>query len=155
MSSAADLNHQATELSAFVTTASAVETEALGAKIGKELGQGDVVLIYGDIGAGKSTFVRGALRALGVKEPVTSPTFTVGSLYRANQRRFAHLDLYRFNGFEDEDPSLLDEYFEEGITVFVEWPERVSASAIPQLESPALRVRIEHGGSTSRLITVK
>ena len=79
--------------------------------VARALRPGDVVLVSGELGAGKTTFVRGALRALGVTEPVTSPTFVVGTLYEGAAGRLAHLDLYRLAGLEDEDPGLLDPYF--------------------------------------------
>ena len=82
------------------------------------------MLVSGDLGAGKTTFVRGALRALGVTEAVTSPTFVVGVLYDGAGGPLAHLDLYRLSGLEDEDPGLLDPYFGPDTVTFVEWPER-------------------------------
>ena len=75
-------------------TSSAAETEALGERIAAELGPGDVVLVSGELGAGKTTLIRGACRALGVREPVTSPTFTIGHRYRGRVP-VSHLDLYR------------------------------------------------------------
>ncbi len=89
-------------------TASPEETERAGAALAATLAPGDVVLVSGELGAGKTTFVRGAARALGVTEPVTSPTFVVGHLYEPG---VAHLDLYRLAGLDDEDPGLLDPYF--------------------------------------------
>src|SRR6478609_338527 len=88
-------------------TASAAETEQRGAELAASLRPGDVVLVSGDLGAGKTTFVRGALRALGVTEPVTSPTFVIGQRYDGAAGPVAHLDLYRLHGLGDEDPGLL------------------------------------------------
>jgi tRNA threonylcarbamoyladenosine biosynthesis protein TsaE len=76
------------------TTASAAETEALGARIAADLEPGDVVLVRGELGAGKTTLIRGACRALGVEGPITSPTFTIGQRY-AGRIPVSHLDLYR------------------------------------------------------------
>src|SRR6201989_3509379 len=92
-------------------TASAAETEQRGAALAARLRPGDVVLVSGDLGAGKTTFVRGALRAMGVTGPVTSPTFVIGHLYEATPGPVAHLDLYRLAGLDAEDPGLLDRYF--------------------------------------------
>jgi tRNA threonylcarbamoyladenosine biosynthesis protein TsaE len=75
-------------------TAGAEETEALGAELAATLAPGDVVLVEGELGAGKTTFVRGACRALGVTAPVTSPTFTIGQRY-TGRFPISHLDLYR------------------------------------------------------------
>ena len=105
-------------------TTSAAQTEAAGAALAAGLRPGDVVLVAGEMGAGKTTFVRGALRALGVRGPVTSPTFVLGSLYAGTTGPLAHLDLYRLGSLDDEDPGLLDPYFGPGTITFVEWPER-------------------------------
>ena len=80
------------------TSRSAAETEALGARIAAGLEPGDVVVVSGDLGAGKTTLIRGACRALGVEEPVTSPTFTIGQRYRGGGVPVSHLDLYRLPG---------------------------------------------------------
>ncbi len=127
-------------------TASPEETEAAGAELAARLSPGDVVLVSGELGAGKTTFVRGALRALGVRERVTSPTFVVGHLY---EERFAHLDLYRLEGLDAEDPGLLDAYFGPEIITFVEWPER-GAPARPATH----RVNLSHSGGDSRALVM-
>ncbi len=108
-----------------VTTGSAAETEALGAELARRLGPGDVVAVTGELGAGKTTFVRGACRALGVSARVTSPTFTIGHRYEAPVP-VAHLDLYRFPGVSPEEWGDLEPYF-DGTIAFVEWPEHAGA----------------------------
>jgi len=102
-------------------TASPSETEALAARLAERLGPGDVVTISGELGAGKTTFVRGAARALGVAGPVSSPTFTIGHRYDA-PTPVAHLDLYRIAGLDPEEGGDLEPYF-DGTVAFVEWPE--------------------------------
>jgi tRNA threonylcarbamoyladenosine biosynthesis protein TsaE len=102
-------------------TASAAETEALGARLAQKLRAGDVVTVSGELGTGKTTFVRGAARALGVGEPVSSPTFTIGHRYAA-PTPVAHLDLYRITGLDAEEWGDLEPYF-DGTVAFVEWPE--------------------------------
>src|SRR5947208_15509349 len=104
-----------------VQTSSAAETEALGAEVAEGLGLGDVVLVEGEMGAGKTTFVRGASRALGVHGPVTSPTFTVGQRYRGNVP-VAHLDLFRVEHLDAEEPGFLGDYLGPDTIGFVEWP---------------------------------
>src|SRR5947199_7130168 len=104
-------------------SSSAAETERAGAELAAQLRPGDVVLVRGEMGSGKTTFVRAACRALGVTGPVTSPTFTIGHLYEAPAVRVAHLDLHRLAGLEEEDPALLADYLEPGVIAFVEWPE--------------------------------
>jgi tRNA threonylcarbamoyladenosine biosynthesis protein TsaE len=104
-----------------VVTASPDETEALAARLAERLAPGDVVTISGELGAGKTTFVRGAARALGVTGPVSSPTFTIGHRYEA-PTPVAHLDLYRIAGLDPEEWGDLEPYF-DGTVAFVEWPE--------------------------------
>jgi tRNA threonylcarbamoyladenosine biosynthesis protein TsaE len=130
-------------------TASAEETEALGAELAGRLGPGDVVLVSGDLGAGKTTFVRGAARALGVEGPVTSPTFTIGHLL-AGRLEVAHLDLYRLASLEGEDPELLHDYLTPERIGFVEWPG-VGEARIPRV---AARVALEHAGGDRRTVRI-
>jgi tRNA threonylcarbamoyladenosine biosynthesis protein TsaE len=128
------------------STSTPEETEAAGARLAGSLGPGDVVLVSGELGSGKTTFVRGACRALGVSAPVTSPTFTIGHVY-AGTPDVAHLDLFRLEG---QEPGLLDDYLTPDRIGFLEWPEL----AEPELERVSARVRIEHGGGDARRIEV-
>ena len=125
-------------------------TERAGAELAARLRPGDVVLVSGELGAGKTTFVRGALRALGVQGPVTSPTFVVGVAYEGAGGPLAHLDLYRLAGMGGEDPGLLDPFFAPDTIAFVEWPER-APGAWPQ-ERVVRHVRLEHAGGDARRI---
>ena len=135
-------------------TVSAAQTEQAGARLAHTLSTGDVVLVSGDLGAGKTTLVRGALRALGVTEPVTSPTFVVGLVYEGDSGRVAHLDLYRLSGLDDEDPGLLEAYFGDDVITFVEWPERAQGAALPGDVRVAARVSLAHGGGDRRRIEI-
>jgi tRNA threonylcarbamoyladenosine biosynthesis protein TsaE len=126
------------------------ETEAAGAELARRLGPGDVVLVSGELGTGKTTFVRGAARALGVEGPVTSPTFTIGQVL-AGSPEVAHLDLYRLGSLAGEDPALLEDYLTPERVGFVEWP----AVAEPGLERVVARVLLEHAGGDRRRITVE
>jgi len=107
---------------------------------------GDVVTISGELGAGKTTFVRGACRALGVTQPVTSPTYMIGHRYKGRVA-VSHLDLYRFEGFGEADWGALEPYFDDAIC-FVEWPEAAGGSLPP----PRVRVRLRHVDERRRLI---
>jgi len=132
-----------------VETDSAAATEALGAALAGQLEPGDVVVVSGEVGAGKTTLIRGACRALGVEQPVTSPTFTVGQRYEGGRLPISHLDLYRLEDLEGEDPALLDDYLTPGAVSFIEWP----AIAEPVLVGRrVLAVRIEHGGGDRRRV---
>jgi tRNA threonylcarbamoyladenosine biosynthesis protein TsaE len=133
-------------------THSAAETEAIGAELAASLRPGDVVLIEGELGAGKTTLVRGAARALGVTGPVTSPTFTIGQRYPAPVP-VAHIDLYRVASLADEDPDLLVDYLGDDTIAFVEWPQ--GEPTLARLATIAARVRLEHRGGDRRRINVR
>jgi tRNA threonylcarbamoyladenosine biosynthesis protein TsaE len=109
---------------------------------------GDVVTISGELGSGKTTFVRGACRALGVTQPVTSPTYTIGHRYEGRVP-VSHLDLFRFEGFSEADWGALEPYFDDAIC-FVEWPEAGGDSLPP----PRVRVRLAHVDERRRLIVL-
>src|SRR2546430_9775939 len=110
----------------MTVTSSSAETEAQGAALAARLQPGDLVLVSGEIGAGKTTFVRGACRALGVTVPITSPTFTIGRRYDDGRIPVSHLDLHRLGGLAGEDPALLEDYVGPDRVAFVEWPEVAS-----------------------------
>jgi tRNA threonylcarbamoyladenosine biosynthesis protein TsaE len=130
-------------------TTSPEETEAAGAALAGDLTPGEIVLVSGELGSGKTTFVRGACRALGVEGPVTSPTFTIGQVLGSDPE-VAHLDLYRLGSLAGEDPALLEDYLTPERVGFVEWPD----AAEPALERVAARVLLEHAGGDRRRITV-
>lgn len=109
-----------------------------------------MVLVSGELGSGKTTFVRGACRALGVEAPVTSPTFVIGQVY-VGAVEVAHLDLYRLDSLGGEDPALLEDYLTPERVGFVEWPR----PAEPEPVQVAARVRLEHLGGDRRKITVE
>lgn len=136
------------------STRSAAETEAVGARIAASLEPGDVVLVRGDLGSGKTTLVRGACRALGVEGPVTSPTFTVGQRYEGRVP-VAHLDLYRLEDLGGEDPALLDDYLTPDTVAFVEWPEIAAGSPLADGVEVAVTVELRHGGGDRREIELR
>ncbi|MEA2197355.1 MAG: tRNA threonylcarbamoyladenosine biosynthesis protein TsaE [Solirubrobacteraceae bacterium] len=156
-----------------VETAGAEETEALGAELAATLAPGDIVLVEGELGAGKTTFVRGACRALGVTDPVTSPTFTIGQRY-AGRVPISHLDLYRLavesagaelapapapgaeaapGELPGEDPALLADYLGPDTIAFVEWP-RAGEAALGAHARIARRVRLSHAGGDRRTVEI-
>lgn len=129
-----------------VVSSSPEDTERIAGALAAELAVGDVVTVSGELGSGKTTFVRGACRALGVTQPVTSPTFTVGHRYDG----VAHLDLYRFAGISAAEWGDLEPYF-DGTIAFVEWPE-AGEGALP---TPRVRVRLRHIDETQRMIELE
>ena len=139
---------------------SAEQTEALGVQLAAKLSRGDVVLVEGELGAGKTTFVRAACRALGVKGAVTSPTFTIGQRYAAPVP-VSHVDLYRVPRLADEDPDLLADYLGPDTIAFVErqpapgTQRGVEEEAVTGLARIAARVRIEHAGGDRRVVEIE
>jgi tRNA threonylcarbamoyladenosine biosynthesis protein TsaE len=130
-------------------THSAAETEALGVQLAERLEPGDVVVVSGEVGAGKTTLIRGSCRALGIEGPVTSPTFTIGQRYEGGRLPVSHLDLYRLGSLDEEDPAMLDDYLTSDAVSFIEWP----AVAEPQLSGRrVMAVRLAHAGGGSRTI---
>ena len=125
------------------------ETEALAAGLARTLVPGDVVTVSGELGSGKTTFVRGACRALGVTAPVTSPTYTIGHRYEGDPD-VSHLDLYRFTAVSHAEWGDLEPYFEDAV-VFVEWPE-AAAGGLPAVRAA---VRLEHVDEETRRIVIE
>jgi tRNA threonylcarbamoyladenosine biosynthesis protein TsaE len=135
-------------------TTSGAETEAVGRRIAGSLRPGDVVLVSGELGSGKTTLIRGACRELGVEEPVVSPTFTIGRRYRGNVP-VSHLDLFRLPTLAGEDPGLLDDYLTPDAVAFIEWPA-VAGRAIEDVlggrGGRLRRIEIRHAGGDEREI---
>lgn len=132
-----------------VASSSPEETERVAGLLARVLDVGDVVTVSGELGSGKTTFVRGACRALGVTVRVTSPTFTIGHRYHAAVE-VSHLDLYRFREVSAAEWGDLEPYFDDAI-VFVEWPE-AAAGSLPPVRA---RVRLAHVDEGHRLIEVE
>ena len=130
-------------------TRSPEETEALAAELAVRLVPGDVVTVSGELGSGKTTFVRGACAALGVRERVTSPTYTIGHRYHGARGEVSHLDLYRFHGVSAAEWGDLEPYFDEAIA-FVEWPE----AGVGVLPAPRFSVRLRHAGGARRVVEI-
>ena len=131
-----------------LASASAGDTERIAADLAVRLVPGDVVTVSGELGSGKTTFVRGASRALGVTAPVTSPTFTIGHRY-TGPVAVSHLDLYRFTSVSPAEWADLEPYFEEAV-VFVEWPE-AGVGVLPRARAA---VALEHAGADARRVVL-
>ena len=131
------------------SSTSSDETEAIAARLAASLAPGDVVTVSGELGAGKTTFVRGACRALGVTAPVTSPTYTIGHRYEGDPD-VSHLDLYRFTAVSAAEWGDLEPYFDDAI-VFVEWPE-AAAGGLPPVR---VGVRLEHVSERERRVVIE
>src|SRR3954465_9357202 len=132
-----------------VETSSPEETEAIAADLARRLRPGDVVTVSGELGTGKTTFVRGACAALGVQEHVTSPTYTIGHRYHGAAGLVSHLDLYRFQGVSNAEWGDLEPYFDDAIA-FVEWPEEGKCV----LPAPRYAVHLQHAGDSRRMVRI-
>ena len=130
-------------------TSSAAETERLGAALAAHLRAGDVIGVCGELGAGKTAFIRGACAALGVAGRVTSPTFTIAHRY-AGRPDVAHLDLYRFEAMSAAEWADIEPLL-EGSIAFVEWPE-VGAGFLPEARAT---VTLAHVDENRRSVTMR
>jgi tRNA threonylcarbamoyladenosine biosynthesis protein TsaE len=136
-------------VTAETVTTSEEETSAAGARLGESLQAGDVVLLYGDLGAGKTAFVRGLAQGLGAPgDEVTSPTFTIVQEYPGRVTLF-HVDLYRLEEREVDDLGLEELILGDGV-VAIEWAERWRGRP-----DDAIEVRIEDEGEERRRIAMK
>lgn len=127
------------------------QTASLAAELAAQIGAGDVILLEGDLGAGKTTFARALCAALGVEGPVTSPTFGVAHRYDAPIGLIAHLDLHRLGEVGLMDRELIDDELDAADLAIVEWP-----SGAPGLEDEATwRVSLAHAGGDTREVAVE
>ena len=131
-------------------THSVKETQALGAALARQLMPGDVLLMLGDMGAGKSELTRGLARVLGVTGYVTSPTFTIMQLHDSGRMPLYHFDWYRLSSAEELYELSMDEYLHADGVAVVEWPSRAE-EAIPETY---LEVELQPTGDDSRRITL-
>ncbi|MBQ9089144.1 MAG: tRNA (adenosine(37)-N6)-threonylcarbamoyltransferase complex ATPase subunit type 1 TsaE [Lentisphaeria bacterium] len=129
------------------------DTEKIGADVANKCSPGTVVILDGDLGAGKTVFSRGFARALGIDEPVSSPTYTIVQEYELPERgRLYHLDLYRISGVSAALAFGVDEFLNDPSSyALVEWPERIEGI----LPEDAVKVRLKHAGEGKREITVE
>jgi tRNA threonylcarbamoyladenosine biosynthesis protein TsaE len=131
------------------TTSNEMDTAAVGRQLAATLSAGDVVLLYGDLGAGKTAFVKGLAEGLGVaRDEVSSPTFTLVQEYRGGRLPLFHVDLYRLDDPREFDDLGLDEIAEGGVLA-IEWAEK-----LPRPPGPAIAVRIRHEDGDSRAIQI-
>jgi tRNA threonylcarbamoyladenosine biosynthesis protein TsaE len=124
-----------------LTTSSALETQEVAYKIAALVEQGDLVLLVGELGAGKTTFAQGFGRALGVSEPITSPTFTLAREYEGLQFTMHHLDVYRLEQIDEVLDLALPELLDGAAVTLIEWGDAI----IPALPGEYLEVRFEYG----------
>ena len=124
-------------------THSREETEQLGARLADALTGGAVVAFTGGLGAGKTAFVSGMAKALGVEERVTSPTFTIVNEYEGGRLPLFHFDMYRLDSADELFHIGWEDYLARGGVCAVEWSERVSAALPPDTVTVAIARRLE------------
>ena len=132
-------------------THSPEETEALGARLAACLKPGDVVAYFGDLGAGKTAFTRGLARGLGIRQPVTSPTYTLVNEYLDGKMPLFHFDMYRLSSSDDLFDIGWEDYLTRGGVCAVEWSENVAAA----FDGSEVRVEIEKLSDTARRIKIE
>ena len=133
------------------STGSPEETASVGARVAAQLQAGDVIVLRGELGSGKTVFVRGAAHALGFEGRVTSPTFAIGNVYAGVRGEIAHLDLYRLAEIDVGDEAVLDDFLTPERIAFVEWPHDELADA----ERLRAIVSLEHRGENQREIEIR
>ena len=132
-----------------ITTHSQEETAAVGRRLAPTLNAGSVLLLVGDLGAGKTALVRGLAEGLGVApDEVSSPTFTLMQEYRGGRVPLIHVDLYRLNDAREIDELGLEELGLNAVLA-IEWAEK-----LPRPFSDAVEVRIDHGDGDERRLTI-
>ena len=124
--------------------------EQIGRTLAAALQEGDLLLLYGPLGAGKTTLVRAVAAALHVSDPVRSPSFTIANIY-AGDMTVQHLDLYRLDEIGDDDALALEEYVDERAVTLVEWPQ----AGLGRLGRPTWVVRLEHESLQHRSIEIE
>lgn len=122
----------------------------LARRMAKALRAGDLVFLEGPLGSGKTAFVRALARALDVRDPVRSPSFTLANVYRGRMT-LHHLDLYRLDSLQQEDALALEEYVGEDAVTLVEWP----AAGVGHLGDPSWIVRFEHESPETRWVQIE
>ena len=130
---------------------SPAETETVGYRVGRMLRTGAIVKLYGDLGVGKTTMVKGIARAFGIPaDAVVSPSFTIITEYESSPR-FFHIDLYRIEGSDDLESTGIWDMIEKDAVTVVEWPEHAG----DELPEDAVVIRIEHGKDDEREISIE
>jgi len=129
---------------------SAAETIEVGSRLAKDLAPGDVLALHGDLGSGKTCLVKGIAFGLGVTQEVTSPTYTLIHEYSGGRLPLVHVDLYRLETAAQAAEIGLEDYFQEGRVIVIEWAEKIEAL----LPDRARHIRLESTGETSRRIQV-
>ncbi len=124
-----------------VETANAAETQNVAALLAALSKPGDLILLLGDLGAGKTAFTQGFGRALGVTQPITSPTFTLAQQYEGDAMRVHHLDVYRLEQLDEVTDLGLPELLDDNAVVLIEWGDAI----VPMLPADYLEVRITFG----------
>ncbi len=141
---------KAVAITEIFDTASPDETAAVATRFAERLSPGDVVVLQGELGTGKTVFVRGAARALGFMGRVTSPTFAIGNIYSGENTEIAHLDLYRLGEIDVGDEAVLEDFLTPERIAFVEWPHDELADA----DRLRAVISMEHAGEDHRAIEI-
>ncbi|MBE6967750.1 MAG: tRNA (adenosine(37)-N6)-threonylcarbamoyltransferase complex ATPase subunit type 1 TsaE [Ruminococcaceae bacterium] len=134
----------------IVRSSSEAETERIGENLARALPEGSVVALYGDLGAGKTAFVRGMARGLGIEARVSSPTFTIVNEYAGGGRELLHFDMYRLGGAEELFDIGWDDYLARGAVCAVEWSENVEDA----FDGSEVRVTLRKLSDTLREIEI-
>ena len=133
----------------IVVTKGFLETEDLGLDFARQVKSGNVILLYGDLGSGKTTFIRGFMKGIGFYDSVTSPTFSLINEYEAS-KKVIHIDCYREQNLQRWINLGIEDYFNGDNIVFVEWPE-ILTDILP---NDVVRIKIKHIQDDTREFTL-
>ena len=135
-----------------ITSLSAEETESIAEKFGKKLKGKEIVAFYGDLGAGKTTFVRGVAKALNINDVISSPTFTLVNEYSADKFKIYHFDMYRVKSLEDLESTGFFDYIDKGV-ILIEWSENIEY----YLPKDIIKIKIDKNNTNDneRIITIE
>lgn len=136
-----------------MNTKTAQETKDFGKKLATELQGGEILCLFGDLGAGKTTLVKGIAEGMGIKNDITSPTFTLMNVYKGNKNILAHIDTYRLKDEQELVEIGAEDYLgRPNVIAVVEWPEKIAGLLAGK---KVKNIFIEHSGENSRKIKVK
>lgn len=138
------------ELQAGIVTVAAQDTRDVAARLASALPPDRVVALSGDLGAGKTTFVQGLAAAWGVREIVTSPSFTVCNLHRGRERLLVHVDAYRLEQAAQWEGLMIEEFLHSPWCLVIEWPERIRE----KIPAGAIWLRLESRADGSRMVRI-
>lgn len=127
-----------------IITKTIKETVELGEKLGRRLAGGELIELTGDLGSGKTTFLKGLAKGIGIDQPISSPTFTISRVYKVGKKRFFHFDFYRIDSSDIVAMEIAEAAASPDAIVAVEWAEHIQDALPDEYLSVNLKAKDEH-----------